>query len=99
MPGKMLHCGPKGEGITACSRQPPKNCQVRFLVKCSAVDTPLANLAMGNIFFILQGLSCSKSPPNGLPAKSSPKNAFLNRSVLLKLIGKKANENQLLGAW
>ena len=47
--------------------------------------TPLANLAMGNMcFYILQGLSCSKSPPNGFPAQSSPKNAFLNRAVLLK---------------
>ena len=54
------------------------------------MDTPLANLAMGNIFFILQGLSCSKSPPNGFPARSSTKNAFLNRAVLLKLIRKKA---------
>ena len=43
------------------------------------VDTPLANLAMGNIFFILQGLSCATSP---------------NRAVLLKLIGKKGYENQ-----
>ena len=40
-------------------------------------------------FFILQGLRCSKSPPNGFPARSSSKNAFLNRTVLLKLIGKK----------
>ena len=79
----MLHCGPGGKG---CGLQPP-------------VDTPLANLAMGDIFFILQGLSCATSPPNGFPARSSTKNAFLNKAVLLKLIGKKANEKQFLGGW
>ena len=63
-------------------------------------DKPLANLAIGNMcFFILQRLSCSKSPPNGLPARSSTKNAFLNRAVLLKLIGKKGYENHFLVSW
>ena len=62
------------------------------------VDRPLANLAMGNMcFFILRGLSCSKSPPNGFPARSSPKNAFCNRAVLLKLIKKNGYENQWVG--
>ena len=52
---------------------------------------PLANLAMGNMcFFILRGLGCSKSPPNIFPARSSSKNAFLKKAVLLKLIEKTA---------
>ena len=104
-PGKNAPLWSLGEGITAC-HQAPKNCQVRFLVKCSTVVPGGSHQWIrhwltqlwGTCFFHFTILSCSTSPPNGFRARSSPKNAFLNKAALLKLIGKKGYENQFLGA-
>ena len=81
-----------------------------FLVKCSTLVAGgrgvrlsrqwirLANLAIGTMcFFILQGLSCSKSSPNGFPARSNPKNVFLKRAT--EIDRKKSYENHFFGFW